>query len=128
MQTKNKTTNLISTENKINTGCSINSSNFFYILARCKLPCPLDRCKLRVLKLLRFLNLLFKINCFNFDYVVFCRYDLLIVDFVDHPLKMEKEYIRFYVLTHFKLGNNATDIHRELCAARFFPFLLLFPV
>ncbi len=30
---------------------------------------------------------------------------------------MEKEQIRFYILTRFKLGINATDIHQELCAA-----------
>ncbi len=30
---------------------------------------------------------------------------------------MEKEHIRFYILTRFKLGINATDIHQELCAA-----------
>ncbi len=30
---------------------------------------------------------------------------------------MEKEHIRFYVFIRFKLGINATDIHRELCDA-----------
>ncbi len=30
---------------------------------------------------------------------------------------METEHIRFYVLTRFKLGINATDMHRQLCAA-----------
>ncbi len=30
---------------------------------------------------------------------------------------MEKDHVRFYILTRFKLGINATDIHRELCAA-----------
>jgi hypothetical protein len=32
-------------------------------------------------------------------------------------IKNEKKHIWFYILTRFKLGVNATDIHRELSAA-----------
>ncbi len=29
---------------------------------------------------------------------------------------MEKEHIRYYIFTRFKLGISEADIHRELCA------------
>lgn len=49
----------------------------------------------------------------SFDFCrIFFPLDLLTVLF-----EMNKEHIRFYILTRFKLGLNATDIHRELCDA-----------